>query len=267
MKTNNIGWCHVTCNPIVGCKMNCTFATQNGGNGGCYARLQAKRRKNVCQDCYTFTPHLHLERLKLVTPRQKPKRIFVGSMADIADFVDMGITKADIPTILPEYLAWLGLEYPTPLTVPEVLRIWMGSCKQHTFLLLTKRPTLLKGITFPDNVWIGATVTNAIEQGRFHNLVQTGCSPAGNYFVSIEPMLESVTWTIDAQPRWAIIGGLSRPGREPIPPQRDWLVRITSFFRDGENIPVYVKENARYGTFLAYQEFPPGFPVYENEVR
>ena len=267
MKTNKIGWCHKTINPFVGCTFNCTFKNTNGGDGGCYARLQAKRQKHNCSECYSFTPHLHLERVKLVTPRQKPKRIFVGSMADIADFVDMKVTKQDIPKNLPDYLYTIGLDFGRELTVPEVLNFWFMGCRQHTFMLLTKRPWTLAGLTFPDNVWVGVTITNSTEQSRFHSLVQTGCSPAGNYFVSLEPMLESITWTIDAQPRWAIIGGLSRPGREPIPPQRDWLVRITSFFRDGENIPVYVKENARYGTFLAYQEFPPGFPVYENEVR
>jgi len=265
MKTNNIGWCHITRNPIVGCSMKCTFENQNGGNGGCYARQQAKRKKHVCQDCYEFTPHLHLERLKLVTPRQKPKRIFVGSMADIADFVDMDVTKANIPTELPDHLYWLALEYGRPLTVLEVLRMWMGGCSQHTFLLLTKRPTTLKGITFARNVWIGVTVTRHEEQKRFHNLVQTGCSPAGNYFVSFEPLLESISWQLVHRPKWAIIGGLSHLGKAPTPPQRDWVVRLMSSF-EAKNIPIYTKENMGYDT-LKHHDFPPGFPVYEGEVR
>lgn len=64
-----------------------------------------------------------------------------------------------------------------------------------------------------------------------------------------------------------LVGWLSHPGWPPTPPPRDWLVRITSHFRDEANIPMYLKENARYGTLLAFQEFPPGFPVYKNEVR
>ena len=267
MKTNKIGWCHRTINPIVGCTMNCTFKNSNGEESKCYAGLQAKRQKQNCSECHAFTPHLHLERLKQVTPRQKPQRIFVGSMADIADFVDMKVTKQDLPSPIPDYLYPIDLDFGRELTVPEVLNFWFGACRQHTFLILTKRPMNLAGLTFPDNVWIGVTITNNIEQGRFHSLVQTGCSPAGNYFVSFEPLLESITWQIDATPKWAIVGGLSHPGKPSTPPHRDWLVRITSYFRDGAKISIYIKENARYGTLLAYQEFPPGFPVYENEVR
>jgi len=264
MKTNKIGWCHITSNPIVGCTFNCTFKNSNGGDGVCYARLQAKRQKHHCSECYSFTPHLHLERLKQITPRQKPKRIFVGSMADIADFVDMKVTKQDIPNDLPDYLYPIGLDFGRDLTVPEVLNFWFGVCKQHTFMLLTKRPRSLAGLTFPGNVLVGVTITNNIEQERFHTLVQTGCSPSGNYFVSFEPMLESISWQFDAMPKWVIVGGLSHPGKPPQPPQRDWVVRFMSFFK-GKQIPVYTKENIVYTTLQSH-EFPPGFPVYENEV-
>ena len=271
MKTNKIGWCHSTINPIVGCTMNCTFTTKEGKGSKCYARRQAKRQKQNCLECYNFTPHLHLERLKWVTPHQEPQRIFVGSMADIADFVDMVITPQQIPLPTHHYLIEpmaaaiaFGKE---GLRLKELLSAWFAECKQHTFLILTKRPMALKWVMFPDNVWVGVTVTRHNEQVRFHSLVETGCSPAGNYFVSFEPLLEKIYWDIQHFPKWAIIGGLSRTGRDPIPPQRDWLVRLASYFKTGEiNTPIYLKENAQQPGFPDYREFPPGFPVYENEV-
>ena len=67
-------------------------------------------------------------------------------------------------------------------------------------------------------------------------------------------------------PKWAIIGGLSHPGQNPTPPQRDWVVRLMSYLKAGDiQIPIYLKENAKGMTLLNYREFLPGFPVYEEE--
>jgi DNA repair photolyase len=55
MNKTKIEWCDATINPVVGCLHNCPY---------CYARRQARRRKNECYLCYEFIPHDHLERLK-----------------------------------------------------------------------------------------------------------------------------------------------------------------------------------------------------------
>jgi len=294
MKKNKIGWCHTTKNPIVGCTFSCSW-----DEGSCYAARETRRATIMqaalhlkrmklpykhlspearlelfkktpvwCQDCYTFTPHLHLKRLAQITPRQKPMRVFVGSVADIADFVDMEVSLKDIPPPIPDYLILPFFAAKTlgdnSLRVDEVLSHQFAECKQHTFIILTKRPNKLKGITFPSNTWIGVSITQQTEQGRFHSLVQTNCSPAGNYFVSIEPMLSPINWEITHIPRWVVIGGLSRPGKQPLRPTHTSLTFITRFFRD-RNIPVYTKENAIISSQLTFHEFPHTMPVYQGE--
>jgi len=70
---DQIDWTDITLNPVVGCTYGCKY---------CYARRQAKRQKQNCQLCYDFVPHAHLERLDKLSPKQKPKKIFIDSMWD-----------------------------------------------------------------------------------------------------------------------------------------------------------------------------------------
>lgn len=58
-----------TYNPVVGCDYQCQY---------CWARRMAKRQKHRCDDCYSFTPHAHVNRSV-----PKGERIFVCSMGDL----------------------------------------------------------------------------------------------------------------------------------------------------------------------------------------
>jgi protein gp37 len=66
----------------------------------------------------------------------------------------------------------------------------MRECPRHTFLLLTKWPERLAGVRFPENVWVGVSVTNqAGADRRIKALLRLHCR---HRWVSVEPMLGPV---------------------------------------------------------------------------
>lgn len=124
-------------------------------------------------------------------------------------------------------------------------------CKQHTFLILTKRPSEMLRFTdwyteydkpIPDNIWHGLTVCN---QQEANEKIPVFLMVPGKKFLSIEPMLEPVTlrwisaWNGKAiKPRPAntnhldglrmidavILGGETGPKARPI--ELDWIRKV-----------------------------------------
>jgi protein gp37 len=154
-----------------------------------------------------FRVTLHPERLDEPLHWKKPQRVFVVSMGDL--FHD------DVPA-----------EF-----VEDVFEV-MSQCRQHCFLVLTKRPQniqaklyeqigtsprLLGGGDFLPNVWVGVTAENqAAADERIPVLLQV---PAAKRFVSCEPLLGPVdlglnSETCDCCPRvssrWVRLHGMVR---------------------------------------------------------
>ena len=196
-----------TWNPIVGCTRECSY---------CYARRQAKRFKQLCQQCYDFMPHLHRERLDEPLCRKKPATIFLGSMAEMWG-----------PGVLSGWLA----------EVASIVR----DCPQHTFLSLTKEPLHMVswlGDDYFENWWLGTTVESAQLQQRVLWL-----SGRGARFVSFEPLLGPTDRLDSMSARsfdWAIIGGQS--GRGARPPELAWVKDLLDDLQSW-GIPVFVKDN------------------------
>jgi len=152
-----------------------------------------------------FRVTLHPERLDEPLKWKKPRRVFVCSMGDLF--------HEDVPR-------WMRF---------EVMDIILQA-KQHTFLILTKRPANMKeffewyyskaGRTIETikNLWLGVTAENqARADERIPILLQI---PAAVRFVSIEPMLGPVNLNfigID----WVICGGESGSVARPMHP--DWV--------------------------------------------
>lgn len=189
---NKIGWCDRTLNIIFGCLFGCPF---------CYVRVQAKRRKKACQLCYTFTPHAHLERLKQLTVRQKPLRIFMDSMSDWnSKMLD----------------DWLN-------PILEKMR----ECKQHTFQILSKFPVGYARFQFSKNVWLGTSITRTSEVYRVHQLRKAA---NGNLcFTSIEPIQERINHHFTLRETdWIIVGQETGHRKNKIPTQKDWVDASTT---------------------------------------
>jgi protein gp37 len=188
-----IEWCEETWNPITGC------TPISEGCQNCYAKRMANRLRGRCgyPADEPFKVTLHKDRLEEPLRWKKPRRVFVGSMGDLF--------HEDVPD-----------EF--------IYEIWdvMVQSKQHTFLVLTKRPDRMKSfiekvmcnrmgyaLTFggtPEgkkarkwaqkpvqNVWLGVTAENQRRADeRIPILLQI---PAAVRFVSVEPMLGPVDLT------------------------------------------------------------------------
>lgn len=226
MQKSRIEWTEKVWNPVTGC------TKISSGCKNCYAEGMAKRfwgkRKFTDVQC-------HPNRLQQPLAWKKPSRIFVNSMSDIFH----------------EKVPFKFIE--------EVFEV-MRQCKQHTFLVLTKR--LRRGMLFLDktlrsdtfkywpfpNVWIGVTAENQkTADERIPLLLRI---PAAVRFISIEPMLEPINLQYscfngaDTFGRmegigWIVLGGESGPRARPM--RLEWASSIRDQCRHAK-IPFFMKQ-------------------------
>ena len=169
MAKTKIEWCDHTWSPITGCTPLST------GCKHCYAQRMAKRLAGRCGYDKEMPFRITLHRNKMLEPltRSVPTIYFVCSMGDLF--------HPDIPHV------W----------VYEVFDV-MSACRQHTFLVLTKRPDHIHDVLYgpPDwylgggdflpNVWLGTSVES---QEYVHRLDTLGQLVGWHKFVSLEPLL------------------------------------------------------------------------------
>lgn len=215
MGNTRIEWAEKSWNPVTGC------TKISPGCQNCYAERMSKRLRGRCgypvEDPFRVT--LHPERLEEPLRWRKPSMIFVCSMGDL------------FHEVVPKWMIW------------EVMDVILQA-KQHTFLVLTKRPANMKrfydwyynggGRTTepPKNLWLGVTAENQEEADkRIPILLQI---PAAVRFVSVEPMLGPVdldSYLIVGTDHpgsimrkgidWVICGGETGPKARPMHP--DWV--------------------------------------------
>lgn len=201
-----------TWNPITGC------TKVSSGCLNCYAERMSKRLAG--RFGYPAAPHnfdvtLHPDKLDQPLRWKKPRRIFVCSMGDLF--------HKDVPfTYITSVFGYLNL------------------ARQHTFLMLTKRPQRMLEYhqrfaqrmgwetTRPlPNLWLGVTVENQeMADKRIPVLLQT---PAAVRFVSVEPGLEHIyiqryllsgAHKFRQDLNWVIAGAETGSGKRPF--DLDW---------------------------------------------
>ena len=200
MGDTKIHWATKVWNPITGC------TKISPGCQNCYAERMAKRLagRYGYPEYEPFWVTEHEDRLSEPGEWKKPQRVFVCSMGDLF--------HSDVS---PDFL----------------LRVFgrMNAYKQHTFLVLTKRPDNAlqfcrdyglipsrfgpspSGNVWPANVWAGVTTENQeMAEERIPFLLQI---PAAVRFVSVEPMLGPVS-----------IGPLEDVHRAYFSRQLDWVI-------------------------------------------
>jgi len=236
MGKTKIEWSEMSWNPITGC------TKVSEGCKNCYAERMARRlagRFGYQEYPYHFDVTYHEDKLKLPYKWKKPRRVFVCSMGDLFhENIDFQYTK----------------------------KIWkvMAENNQHVFQILTKRPEqMFKFIRwlagaddisiaeFPQNVWVGVTAENQkTADERIPILFKT---PAAVYFVSIEPMLEPISfhWVnwfpikdynhLDGlcQLDWLICGGETGPGAREM--KAEWAWSLYNQCREA-NVPFFFKK-------------------------
>lgn len=228
MNDTKIEWTDKTVNPVVGCPHGCVY---------CYARQQAKRQLHRCKLCYTFKVHPHLERLEKITPRQKPKKIFIDSMWD---WNAVGVEEDWIHEIIEK----------------------MNECKQHTFQILSKRPIRYRRFTYPKNVWIGTSITG---KGDLYCILDLLYTPGDNIkFVSIEPIHEKINFWFGGKTGlhpdidWIIVGAETGRRKDKIIPKPEWIQALIDNART-VGIPIFIKDNVCWPETI--QEFPSSSPT------
>ncbi|KKN24504.1 hypothetical protein LCGC14_0894440 [marine sediment metagenome] len=243
MNRTKIQWCQnpngtqgYTWNPITGCLNGCGYCWARGlANGRLKNRMLGNPRlagydadnmtadqKQILLD--PFYPRFWESRLGDRSLFQaKPRGIFAVSMGDL-----------------------FGKGVPTEWTdrVMDQIRIH----RQHRFYLLTKQPQNLPRSSsyFPDNAWVGASVTSVpdlIYATKHLHFIEAPVK-----YISYEPMLE-----YDGTPRltegllrhagvsWIILGAQTKP---TVQPDIEWVRQIVAA-ADAAGIPVFLKDSLR----------------------
>ena len=214
--TSKIGWCSMTFNPVIGCKNNCSY---------CYARKINDRFKFI--ENWNI-PEWREKSFNKKFPK-KPQRIFVGSMSEIyywnEEWIERVIEKVK--------------EYP-----------------QHTFQFLTKFPEVYLKWKFPENCWLGITITKQKSYDYLEYQKFKISNPNNLKFVSFEPLLNEVVINLE-NIDWVIIGAETGNRKGKVIPNLDWVLEIVRYCEHNK-IPVYIKDNLTkyYAECRGYKQFP-----------
>ena len=151
------------------------------GCSHCYAKKIATR----FPDHYPngFEPTLYPEAFCSPMRLKKPSIIGVGYMGDLFDDAIDPAAKVEAPMPSGQFSVSMSLKGWIETTIKE--------CPQHRFLFLTKQPqNLAKWSPFPDNCWVGVSVTNQ----AMHNeaIVALDAIEARIKYISYEPLLERI---------------------------------------------------------------------------
>jgi protein gp37 len=219
-----------TWNPMTGC------SPISEGCKACWAKRMAQRQRgrNGYDRYNSFKVTLRPERLEQPLRWKKPQRVGVCFMGDLF--------HGDVP--------WRFTD-----RIINTIR----QCRQHVFLVLTKRPWFARdyfgGITvpidIPPNLHLGVSVENQqTADERIPELLQT---PAAFRWVSYEPALGPVSfksylpgytyhptiWKSSPALDWVVIGAESGP--KPRPMSLDWALHVVDDCK-AAGVPVYVKQ-------------------------
>jgi len=217
MKDTNIQWADDTVNPTSGCD-GCELWVPGAG-GPCYAGNFHETR---------LAKALPL----LYAPNFNDVRLIPGRVAKAVRCMDLaGRDRADKPWLNGRrrsiFVGDLGdifsAAVPFPYLKEEIIDAAVSPTGQrHDLLLLTKQPgraaqfaTWLggQGLTWPDNVWLGTSITGRASLPRIRALARV---PAQHRYLSLEPLVEDpglTPETIAGVVDWLIIGGESDQGQ------------------------------------------------------
>jgi len=113
------------------------------------------------------------------------------------------------------------------------------ACPQHRFYVLTKFPQNIDR-PMPDNVHLGVSITKNEDIWRRNRLVTTD---ARIKFISFEPLLEELDFTLYQKIDWVIIGRLTSFGNK-YNPRLEWITDMVNRCSDC-GVKVFLKDNLK----------------------
>jgi hypothetical protein len=197
-----------TWNPFKGCRFSCTYCEPS-------FQRQSKRQRNLCADCYAYTPHRHADRLGKIPSADV---IFVCGNADIS-FCPTDFTRRIISRII---------EHNT--TSPH-----------KTYYLQSKQPAYFEPflVDLPDNVILLTTLETNRDAG--YEVISRAPSPSLRYrqfkaldyprkVVTIEPVLDFdlntfSAWIHNIRPEYVYLGFNSKPKAVMLPEPSECKVK------------------------------------------
>jgi len=242
-----------TWNPITGCLNGCEY---------CYARKLANGR---LKERYLANTHLapHIPKdIKILPTDPFYPRFWEDRLAELPRYIGKqpntkarGIFVCDMSDLF-------GIGIPDTWTRAILDRADYYSW--YRFYLPTKQPqNLIKFSPFPDNCWVGITVTN--DEMFWDALRWLYRIQAKVKFLSIEPFLQPIhigspTMIKLDIPNWVIIGAMTFRGgitgsypqltampygkRDTLQPKLEWVEEIVRAC-DKAGVPVFLKDNLK----------------------
>ncbi len=154
---------------------------------------------------------------------KSPQRIFVGSMSEIyywdEEWIERVIEKVK--------------QYP-----------------QHTFQFLTEHPQIYSEWVWPNNCWLGITITKNPkdgESGRWDFYEYKQHNKGNLKFVCYEPLLMQMQliYYLDLEGvDWVIVGTETGNRKGKIIPKKEWIEDIRYYCKIN-NIPLYLKDSLK----------------------
>lgn len=239
MNKTKIQWCDRVWNPVTGC------TPINAGCLNCYAKRMAETRlRGRCgyDKDDPFKVKLHYKRLSQPSEVKKPQRVFVCSMGDLF--------HKDVED------AWL---------IDVFMEMFKE--KQHTYVLLTKRPermvSFLKHYDLDQlspemrgHIWLGVSISTNADLWMVDKLLEI---KAAVRFVSIEPMLTNIHPEIifpSIGLDWVICGAETGPGKRHY---ESWWGELMRNVCKRANTPFFFKQDGDGNNTIdgkTYQEYP-----------
>ncbi len=233
--TTRIEWTNKTWNPVTGC------TKVSPGCDHCYAERLSNR---FGRDFTQVTRHPN--RLDAPLHWREPSYIFVNSMSDLF--------HPHVPFAF----------------VDQVFDI-IRQCPQHTFQILTKRPSRMWRYPgqWPTNAWAGVSIESQEYAWRADTLRRV---PTAVRFLSVEPLVAPIT-TLNLQGiHWVIVGGESGPGHRPmdinwVRALRDQCVQehVSFFFKQWGGLTP--KSGGRELDGRTWDEMPHGLAIPAREAH